>query len=102
MDPEHIKKAAQFKKLGGDVVKKYQDWHRSVFKDEKPFDKKTMELMALSASAAIRCSYCVDSHSQKAKAAGATQEEITKVVEIASIVGAGSTISYGLEGLDPS
>ena len=100
MDPEHVKKAGQFKKLGDDVATKYQEWHKAVFQDQDQFDKKTLELMALSASAAIRCSYCVDSHSQKAKAAGATQEEIAKVIEVAAIVGAGSTISYGLEALD--
>lgn len=95
-----MKKAGKFKKLAGDVGKKYNDWHSAVFSEDSPFDKKTMELMALSASAAIRCSYCVESHSAKAKSFGATPEEIAKVIEIASVVGAGSTISYGLEALD--
>jgi len=79
--------------------KKYTEWHKSVF-SEGPFDKKTKELIALAAGSIIHCAYCIDSHSQKARAAGATPEEIAKVVEIAAIVGAGSTISYGLDGLE--
>ncbi|MDP3917290.1 MAG: carboxymuconolactone decarboxylase family protein [Nanoarchaeota archaeon] len=100
MHIDHMKKAGVFKKLSGNVGEKYQEWHNAVFDESSPFDKKTMELMALTASAAIKCSYCIESHAEKAKSFGASQEEIAKAIEIASVVGAGSVISYGLEGLD--
>jgi len=96
-----MKKAGKFKKLSGKVAKSYQEWHKSVFDEgDNPFDKKMSELIALASAASIRCSYCIDSHSQKAKSFGATPEEIAKTIQIASVVGAGSTISYGLEGLE--
>ena len=94
-------KAQEFKELSKGVAEKYQEWHKAVFDESKsPFDKKTMELIALAVSAAIRCSYCIEAHGQKAKGFGATEEEIAKVVQIASVVGAGSAIAYGLEALD--
>ena len=101
MDLEHVNKEQAFMGLSKEVKELYQKWHSAVFDEKKsPFDRKTMELMALAASAVLRCKYCVESHSYKAKKAGATQEEIAKAIQIASVVGAGSAISYGVEALD--
>lgn len=101
MDPEHMKKASAFDNLSGEVGTNYKEWHSSVFdEEESPFNRKIMELMALAASSAIRCHYCVESHGQKARKHGASEEEIAKAVQIASVVGAGSTVSYGLEALE--
>ena len=99
MDIEHAKKEQHFGTIDKGVKDAYQAWHKAVF-TEGVFDMKTMELMALSVSAVIRCKYCVESHSYKAKKAGATQEELAKAIQIAAVIGAGSTISYGIEGLD--
>lgn len=63
-------------------------------------DKKTKELIALGASCAIQCEYCIDSHAQKAKAYGATEQEVTEVIQVATVVKAGSTISYGIKALE--
>jgi AhpD family alkylhydroperoxidase len=101
MDPEHLKKAAKFMKESKSVAEEYEKWHKAVFDEKKsPLDAKTMELIALGASSVIRCSYCIESHGMKAKKYGASAEEIAKAVQIAAVVGAGSTISYGLEALD--
>ncbi len=103
MDPEHLKKAKKFTEVSGDIAAEYQTWHKAVFDESNsPFDKKTMELIALSVSSGIRCGYCIESHGNKAKKFGATPEEIAKVIQIASVVGAGSTISYGMDALDAS
>lgn len=99
MHIDHLQKAGNFKKLSKEVADAYTAWHKTVFGNEKLFDKKTMELFALCASCAIKCSYCIESHSQKAREFGATEDEITKVVQIASVTGSGSVISYGIEAL---
>lgn len=99
MDPNYMKNSAKFKELSGEVAEVYKEWHRRVF-ETGPIDRKLKELIALAASSAIRCEYCIESHSQKARAFGATQEEIVKAIQIGSVVSAGSTISYGVKSLE--
>ena len=54
---------------------------------------------AYTAGIAIQCDYCIDSHSKKARAAGATPEELAFVVHLAAEVKHGATVSYGLKAL---
>lgn len=98
MNPEHINKSNLFKALSRDFNERYKQWYKEIFREDI-FDRKTMELIALAAACAIKCSYCIEAHSQKARIYGASEEEIAKVIQIASAVGAGSIISYGVEGL---
>lgn len=99
MDMDHVKKAKHFESLSDEVADAYYSFKDSV-EESEPFDEKTKELLALAASIGQQCSYCIDAHSRKAKKAGATEEEIAKVVQLAAVVGAGARISYGVEALD--
>ena len=72
----------------------YFAFHRTVY-EPKLLDKKTKELIALAVGSALQCSYCIDSHAQKAKAAGATSEEMQEAIYVAAAVRAGATLSYG-------
>lgn len=72
----------------------YFAFHRTVY-EPKSLDKKTKELIALAVGTALQCTYCIDSHVQKAKAAGATSEEMKEAVYVAAAVRAGATLSYG-------
>lgn len=72
----------------------YFAFHRTVY-EPKLLDKKTKELIALAVGSALQCSDCIDSHAQKAKAAGANAEEIKEAVYIAAAVRAGATLTYG-------
>ena len=46
------------------------------FKANSGFDEKTYQLVALAASAGMKCEYCIVAHTALAKAAGASDEEI--------------------------
>ena len=65
----------------------------SIFKDSF-LDIKTKELIAIASSVLMRCQYCVDVHSQRAVAAGATKEEIAEAISVAMFVAAGSQIGW--------
>ncbi|MDH5755455.1 MAG: carboxymuconolactone decarboxylase family protein [Nitrospinota bacterium] len=49
-------------------------------REDGPLDKKTMELVVISAAAALRCDHCLDVHIKQAQKAGATREEILQTI----------------------
>ncbi len=96
-DKDYMKASAKFKDASKEQVEAFKKYKETLTKG--PFDKKTSELLMLAAGIAIQCDYCIDSHSKKAKAAGATPEELAFVVHLAAEVKHGATISYGLKAL---
>lgn len=97
-DEAYLKASEKFKKNSGEATSAYSQWHSKVF-SAGALDRKTKELIALGASCAMECIYCIDSHSQKAKAYGATEQEIAEVIQVASVVKSGATISYGINAM---
>jgi len=63
----------------------------------KPIPTKEARLVAISASAAMRCEYCITAQVILAKKAGATDDEIKAAVQIAAEVARFSTLLYGNE-----
>ena len=66
---------------------------KNVFNGAIPL--KYAQLAAISASAIIRCEYCIPAHTAMAKAAGASDEEIKTALAIAVDVALNSTMLYG-------
>ena len=66
----------------------------------KHLDAKTRELIALAVSVTTRCEGCIDAHARKAKAAGATKEEIAEALGVAIALNAGAALTYSLHVLD--
>ncbi len=58
---------------------------------------KEARLVAISASAAMRCEYCITAQVHLAKQAGATDEEVKTAIQIAAEVARFSTLLYGNE-----
>lgn len=96
---EYLKASEKYKQNAGAANEAYAAWKTAAMA-AGALDKKTKELIALGAACAIHCEYCIDSHSQKAKAYGATEQEITEVIQVATVVKAGATISYGIKSLE--
>jgi AhpD family alkylhydroperoxidase len=55
-------------------------------------DRKTKELVAISASLAAKCQGCLEGHIKKALKFGATREEISETIAIAMGVGAAAVV----------
>lgn len=65
----------------------------SVYREPAAIDKKTAELAAISAAAALRCEHCLDAHMGRAVEEGASLEEILDVMLISAAICESSTLS---------
>ncbi|MCS6890495.1 MAG: carboxymuconolactone decarboxylase family protein [Rhodovarius sp.] len=63
-------------------------------------DAKTRELIALAVAVTTRCQGCIDAHARKARAAGATREEVAEALGVAIALNAGAALTYSLHVLD--
>lgn len=66
----------------------------------KHLDAKTRELIALAVAVTTRCGGCIDAHARKAKAAGASREEVAEALGVAIALNAGAALTYSLHVLD--
>ena len=73
----------------------YKAVEEKVFNGAIPL--KYAQLVALSASVAMKCEYCIPAHTNFAIAAGATEEEIKTAVAIAADVALNSSMLYGTQ-----
>ena len=73
----------------------YKAVEEKVFNGAIPL--KYAQLVALSASVAMKCEYCIPAHTSFAIAAGATEEEIKTAVAIAADVALNRSMLYGTQ-----
>ena len=66
----------------------------------KTLDAKTREFIAIAVAITTRCEGCIDAHVRKAKAAGATKQEIAEALGVAIALNAGAALTYSLHALD--
>lgn len=87
------------KATAADAAAYFGAWNK-IF-TEGPIPLKEARLAAISASAAMKCEYCITAQVHMAKAAGATDDEIKAAIFIAAEVARFSTLLYGNEfGID--
>ena len=95
-----VKTANPFIEMHPEAVQPAADaYYKAV--EEKVFNGaiplKYAQLVALSASVAMKCEYCIPAHTSFAIAAGATEEEIKTAVAIAADVALNSSMLYGTQ-----
>jgi AhpD family alkylhydroperoxidase len=56
---------------------------------------KYKELIALAVALTTQCPYCLEIHSNKAREAGASEQEMAEVVAVAAALRAGAAITHG-------
>ena len=74
----------------------FGEWNKVLFKTG-PIDGKSARLAAISASAAMKCEYCITAQVLLGKSAGATDDEIKGATQIAAEVSRFSVLLYGNE-----
>jgi len=97
-DDDYKKGSENFKNASKELVEAYKKY-QGLLVEKSVFGPKITELMLLAASCAIQCSYCIATHSARAKAAGATPEEMAQVIHLAASVKHGATVSYGVNSM---
>lgn len=65
----------------------------AIYKEPSTLDRKTAELIAIGAAAALRCDHCLEAHMARALDQGASLEEIMDALLVAGAISESSTLS---------
>jgi AhpD family alkylhydroperoxidase len=90
---EHTQKLAQLKDLAPEQLKAFNDFNVAVFK-EGALTIKEKEIVAVAIAHITQCPYCIESHTKKAKKAGASLEELVEAIFVATAVEAGGVVTH--------
>jgi len=82
-----------------ELFEAYQEWSGRVFA-EGALTAKTKHLIAVAVSHAVQCAYCIDAHTQASSGAGASVDELTEAIHVASVIRGGATLVHGVQALD--
>jgi len=82
-----------FEYFDKETMQAFGKWNELVFKEGK-LDRKTKELVAVACTYMTRCPYCIEGHTGAALKAGATQEEVAEVIQVAMSLSAGACIAH--------
>lgn len=92
-------RVSQIGKMNPDVVKGYSTIANAKVSEPK-LDSKTKELISLAVAITARCDGCIVSHTEAAKNAGASKEEIVEALGVAISVNAGAALVYSARVMD--
>ncbi len=90
---ESINKAAKLFELKPAAVQAFLDFDSKVFADGT-LSNKVKELIAVAAAHVTQCPYCIASHTKRAKAVGATDEELAEAILVAAALRAGGALAH--------
>lgn len=96
---EASESTARLRRTLPEVMKGYGDMAEAALTDGE-LDGKTKELIALAISCIIRCDGCISLHTNAARRAGATREEVAEAVGVAVFMGGGPAVIRAGEAMD--
>jgi len=79
--------------LRPNLFKAFLEFDAKVF-EEGALSVKTKELIAVATAHITQCTYCIDTHTKRAKAAGATDEEVAESIFVAMALRAGGSFAH--------
>jgi AhpD family alkylhydroperoxidase len=94
-----LKSIGKLAELKGDLLTSFLTFDQKVFA-EGALSIKTKELIAIGAAHISRCPYCIDGHVKRARAAGATDEEIAEAVFVGIAMSAGASYAHSSIAMD--
>ena len=96
---ELLGRVGEFAQLSPDTLVGYQALAGAGKKTGR-LDEKTRELISLAVAVTTRCDGCIAIHTQAAKQAGASKEEIAEALGVAVALNAGAAVEYSARELD--
>lgn len=96
-----MKNLSRLKKMGELApagFKGFVEFDKAAFQ-EGAISVKHKELMAVAVALTTQCAYCIEVHTQKAKQAGATEQELAETTLVAAAIRAGGAIAHGTHTL---
>ncbi|MFZ3589976.1 carboxymuconolactone decarboxylase family protein [Bacillus sp. DJP31] len=95
----YFSRIKEFSDLQGDAFKAFIDFDQQAMKAGL-LNQKEKELIAIAVAHTTGCPYCIDVHTKGAKNSGATLEEISESIFVATALKAGSAIAHGVNALN--
>ncbi|WP_430591868.1 carboxymuconolactone decarboxylase family protein [Humidisolicoccus flavus] len=93
---EDAKYTSVYKEHTPDILQAFGAFDQAVFaKEGREIPLKYRELIALAVGITTQCVYCIDAHSQKAVAAGASEAELAESAWVATAIRAGGGYAHG-------
>lgn len=85
-----------YKEQTPDILAAFAAFDGAVFaKEGREIPLKYRELIALAVGITTQCVYCIEAHSQKAAAAGASEAELAEAAWVATAIRAGGGYAHG-------
>lgn len=79
-----------------DILKSFVQFDEAVFASEgREIPLKYRELIAVAVGITTQCVYCIDAHTQRAVAAGASTAELAEASWVATAIRAGGGFAHG-------
>ena len=75
-------------------------YDNAIFREFKRMDAKTIELISIGVSAALRCDHCLKMHIRVAQRLGVTKEEIFDAILIAGTLSNAAVLAEGTRAID--
>jgi alkylhydroperoxidase/carboxymuconolactone decarboxylase family protein len=94
-----VKNFQKLMELNPDLFTSFLTFNQKVFA-EGALSVKIKELVAVACAHITRCPYCIDSHTNSAKKAGATDAEIAEVVFVAVAMNAGASFAHSCMSME--
>jgi AhpD family alkylhydroperoxidase len=98
-DMSNIKKLRKYGELTPKAWEGFVAWDKAVMADGA-IPARTKELIAVAVAMTTQCPYCIEIHTNKAKAAGCSEAEIAETVMVAAALRAGAAITHGTHSLE--
>ena len=97
-DSTNLKKLKAMRELAPEPMAAFDALNAAVFKDGA-LSVKVKELIAVAVAVTTQCPYCIEVHVKKAKAAGATEAELTEATLVAAALRAGGAVTHGTHAI---
>jgi AhpD family alkylhydroperoxidase len=98
-DMANLKKFKKLGELAPEAFKSFVAFDEAAFKGGV-IPLKYKELMAVAVALTTQCPYCIEIHGQRAKKAGATEQELAETTLVAAALRAGGAMTHGTHTLD--
>ncbi|MDR7076869.1 AhpD family alkylhydroperoxidase [Neobacillus niacini] len=92
-DKENLKNLSKLKELAPEQLQAFSEFNAAVM-TEGALTKKEKEIIAVAIAHVTECPYCIDSHTRRAKAEGASLEELVEAVFVVAGVEAGGVVTH--------
>src|SRR5436190_23584745 len=97
-DMKNLAKFKRFGDLAPDAFKEFVAFDEAAYKGGV-IPLKYKELMAVAVALTTQCPYCIEIHAEKARKAGASEQELAETTLIAAALRAGGAITHGTHAL---